>query len=532
MRIANKRDNQRLLDNQQQPARTAAQRVAVKKKAKRRSVAGHVFFGILMFGVLAAAGFAVWYYWWTNHATFEYELQPVVILYGQSITPEEFIYPSEVMENVSASFSIPRFRIYEGRQEVPMTLTLGWRTIETTAYLYAMTTIYQIDHEYRMPGPELRAIDMVANADVAAGIPFDVAFVENPLPLDEYEVESHILQLILNDAPFEVILHVADTTPPTATAVDRTIKIGETVTPEDFIVSGSIFDESPIYSVAFVDEMIDLPRRDQIVEVAIEDIHGNQTIINASLTVQLNQTPPVIEGTGTIEALLGRPILYLPGVTAYDDFGRSLTDYIEVDSSGVDQHAVGMYTVIYRVTDYTGNSVQVEETVHVLDIDPDYVNEQVDALLAGIINDNMTQVQMALAIHRWVRNNMTYASVRGGPDSAYDGAYRALRDRRGNCFIYYSISTVMLTRAGIPTMRVERIDGTPTRHRWNLINPDDLGWHHYDSVPIRLEINRDRMAFFTDTEARYFTSEMLRVNGMRDYFTYNTDFVQGIEIVQ
>jgi hypothetical protein len=90
----------------------------------------------------------------------------------------------------------------------------------------------------------------------------------------------------------------------------------------------------------------------------------------------------------------------------------------------------------------------------------------------------------------------------------------------------------MLTRAGIPTMRVERIDGTPTRHRWNLINPDDLGWHHYDSVPIRLEIDRDRMAFFTDTEARYFTSEMLRVNGMRDYFTYNTDFVQGIEIVQ
>jgi len=321
------------------------------------------------------------------------------------------------------------------------------------------------------------------------------------------------------------MLYVEDTTPPTATAVAKSILIGEEVSPRDFVTD--IDDASPIESITFVDEIDSYPRRDQIVEVAIEDIYGNRLIVAAALTVQLNQEPPVIEGTGTIESLIGNPIMYRQGVTAYDDFGRELE--FEVDSSGVDQHTEGMYSATYYVEDFTGLSTQVEIIVHVLNIDPEEVNQRVDEILAGVLSEGMTQKEQAQAIFTWVRRSITYAASRGGPQSSYEGAYRALRDRRGNCYIYYSISEVMLTRAGIPNMRIQRIPGTPTTHLWNLINPDGLGWHHFDSLPTRFGFN-PQMYFFTATQAASYSRTLAEVHGSPNYYTYDPEMYP--EIVQ
>jgi len=80
----------------------------------------------------------------------------------------------------------------------------------------------------------------------------------------------------------------------------------------------------------------------------------------------------------------------------------------------------------------------------------------------------------------------------------------------------------MFTRAGIPNMLIERIPGTPTAHRWNLINPDDLGWHHYDSFPVRLGMGI-QMAFFTDTQAAEFTEQIAGFTDrpVENYYTYD-----------
>jgi len=220
--------------------------------------------------------------------------------------------------------------------------------------------------------------------------------------------------------------------------------------------------------------------------------------------------------------MLGDPILYMQGVTAYDDFNRDFTEMVAVDNSDVNQFAVGVYTVRYTVTDYTGLTFEVEETVHVLDVDIDFVNEQVDGELAKILNENMTQLERVSAIYTWIKRNLTYAQNRERPETAYEGAYRALRDRRGNCYVFYSISAVMLERAGIPNMLIERIDGTPTRHRWNLINPDDLGWHHYDSYPVRAS-HGINMAFFTNSQAAELTRRLanLSIRPAENYYTYD-----------
>jgi transglutaminase-like putative cysteine protease len=198
--------------------------------------------------------------------------------------------------------------------------------------------------------------------------------------------------------------------------------------------------------------------------------------------------------------------------------GRELE--IQVDSSGVDLFTAGEYTVIYYTTDATGNRTEVAETVFIIDIDIDYVYAEVDRLLNDILNNNMSEREKVTAIHRWIRNNIGWASIRGGPSTVYEAAYRALRQRNGNCFNFYALAEVMLTRAEIPNMLIERIPGTPTRHRWNLVNPDNLGWHHFDSVPAGLNLG-DRAAFFTDSQAREFAERIRIERGRADYFTYD-----------
>jgi len=492
-----------------------------QEKPKRTGL--RVFITLLIIIFIAGGSFGGWYYWWTNYATFEYHVRPIVVLEGESVDASEFLSVYTDTALVSASFMAFDFTLSAGQQHIPLQLTRGWRSLETTAPLYILTTTDSISHEFAAPGAELNAVDFVENASVAAGVHFDVGFIQEPLPLEEYSVGEHLLHLYLNYAEFNVILVVSDTTPPTAVAIDYEIRIGEEVAPENFVTD--IFDASPIASVSFVGEPDVFARQNQYVEVIVEDIHGNYSVFTSTLYIELNQSPPVIEGTDTIVARVGTPIIYLANVVAFDDFGRELE--VSVDSSDVDQHTVGIYTVLFYVYDFSGQRTEIEVYVHVVDVDIEYVHERVDEALAVILNDDMTQLDMVLAIHHWVRHNVSYTTVRGGPETAYEGAYIALRNRRGNCFIFYSISEVMLTRAGIPNMRIERIPGTPTRHRWNLVNPDNLGWHHFDTFPTRTG-QGPHMAFFTSSQAADLSRRIQAINNMRNYYTYDPELYPEI----
>jgi transglutaminase-like putative cysteine protease len=492
-------------------------------KIKKRSGYKRVVFFLLLIILFASFCFGAWFYWWTQHARFEYALQSVVILDGQQFQANDFIYTHANSERLIPSFTNPNFRPGPGAHSVSLTLSLGWRSLETTARLYVLTTTSQFSHEFRESAPELSPVDFVTNASVATGISLDVLFVEEPLLLEEYEVGEHILFLTLRGMPFEVLLNVVDTTPPTAVATTVVLNAGETAEPRKFILNP--YDASGVESIEFVNTPDFMSDREQIIEIEIIDYYGNSDIFRSELRVILNKENPVIEGTDTIISMVENPIIYLRGVTAYDDMGRELDVY--VDSSGVDLFTVGEYTVLYYAVDATGNRTEITETVFIIDIDIDYVYTEVDRLLGDILNDGMSQLEKVRAIHRWIRTRIGWGGGRGGPPTVYEAAYRALHDRSGNCFNFYALAEVMLTRAGVPNMLIERIPGTLTRHRWNLVNPDDLGWHHFDSTPTRLGWETTT-AFFTDSQARAL-SERIRVeHGRADYFTYNPELYPEI----
>jgi len=307
-----------------------------------------------------------------------------------------------------------------------------------------------------------------------------------------------------------------DTTPPTATTVDKTIQIGQEVSPEDFITE--FFDASPIASITFLEEPDVYARNDITVKIVIADDFGNEGVFTANLLIQLNQVPPVIEGCKNIDSEVGTPVLYFQGVAAHDDFGNELE--VQVDNSGVDENTEGAYKATYWVEDYSGNRAEVEVTVHVIGADPEYVNQRIDDILAGLINDNMTQLERARAIHNWVRQNAQPATIENGSQSIVAEAYRILNERRGDSRTYSAISELMLTRAGVPNRRIERTPDAAKEHHWLLINPDEKGWHHFDPFPTSLVLG-DLTIMFNDTQAKDIARKVQAHNGTEDYYTYD-----------
>lgn len=106
------------------------------------------------------------------------------------------------------------------------------------------------------------------------------------------------------------------------------------------------------------------------------------------------------------------------------------------------------------------------------------LDQMADQLLAGIVNDGMSQREKAVAIYHWVRGNIRYVNRSEKGDwvkSAADG----LRRKNGDCYTYYSVSRELLNRVGIENLEVVRLDG---HHWWNLVNWGD-GWYHFDTTP-------------------------------------------------
>ncbi|MCL2079005.1 MAG: hypothetical protein FWH17_04080 [Oscillospiraceae bacterium] len=526
-----------------------------EKKAKKSKKAKVVLITLLIIILICALGAGGWYFWWTNYATFEYELQSVVVLAGQSIAPEDFLTANDAKRGIIAVFADDELFSESGQalisaqqggiMEIPLILKLGMRKMKVSVTVYILTPINSITHEYRQEAPAPDPVSFISNSDIARGIFFDTRFTEPPLPFDEYEVGEHTLRLSLNGVPFEVSLIIADTTKPTATTAEKEILIGETVQPEDFILDMFDYSQDAGLSVSFAEEPNVLAHEDQDVRIIIEDIYGNYDIFTSRLKIQINDQPPtLLLPSDVIESTLGDPVSYRLGVAAYDSFGRDLSENIIINTENVDVNTVSGddgYTATYTVTDFTGLLTSAQITVYIIDVDIEWVNTEVDKILGEIFTENMTQVEQARAIVQTVRRTVAYdLDMRWRSKSVYEAAYRALRDRRGNCFYFASLAEVMLTRAGIENMRIQRravrSDGFwyATTHVWSLINPDGLGWHHFDAfgfIRERPDVNAIRH-FFTQKQCEMI-DDLMAVSeryGGRGYYDYDPS-LYDVEIV-
>ena len=195
---------------------------------------------------------------------------------------------------------------------------------------------------------------------------------------------------------------------------------------------------------------------------------------------------------------LGESIRYKSHVTVKDNSG----DYkLDVDTSKVDTEKEGEYEVTYTATDASDNSssVTVTMTIAKKTVDEQELFDQVDAILDGIINDDMSQYDKAYAIFEYVQNHMGFTndSVKG---DYVRSALRALQWGNGDCYVYFSLAKVMLTRAGIQNMDIERIPDGSEMHYWNLVDiGDGHGWYHFDTTPT---VSGDEIYLWTEEQVQ------------------------------
>ena len=197
-------------------------------------------------------------------------------------------------------------------------------------------------------------------------------------------------------------------------------------------------------------------------------------------------TAPVIEGAEDLTAYVGDSISYKANVTVTDDTDPN--PQLTVDNSQVNVTEAGSYTVTYTATDASGNSVSQDITLTLEEkpegyVDPELIYEEAQPIYDSIITDDMTDMEKAFAIYKWVRGNIGYS---GSSDKSHwtAGAYEAFTKRTGDCFTYFAAAKALYNMAGIDNVDVEKKQPASSRHYWSLINIGN-GWYHVDCTPFK-----------------------------------------------
>ncbi|MCL1787546.1 MAG: hypothetical protein FWG38_06130 [Defluviitaleaceae bacterium] len=317
------------------------------------------------------------------------------------------------------------------------------------------------------------------------------------------ETTTEPTELATDPSTFPLLVH----------AVNITVPMGTPVIPMDMIEAAD-----PVGFAQFINPPDIFRSGNQTVEIEVTDAANRRGVFTATLTVLPNDIPPTITGVADITVSTRSTLLLRQNVAAHDAFGRPLDFFI--DSHQVDVDTPGRYPIVYYTYDDCGNRTEVAATVTVTSVDIDEVYRRIDNILAGITTDEASQVEQARAVHTWMTRNMTYAATIG-LTGRYENADQGLRHRSGNCFVYFYTAEMMLTRLGIPNLRVDRLGGE-TNHRWHLINPDELGWHHFDTSPHHLSVAAQVDTFmFTSTQAAAYTQLIEDRLGRSHYYAYD-----------
>lgn len=163
-------------------------------------------------------------------------------------------------------------------------------------------------------------------------------------------------------------------------------------------------------------------------------------------------------------------------VQAYDD--RDGKVKVKVDTSKVKWKKNGTYKIYYTAKDKAGNQAKAWAKIQVYK--PGTPESIADQILKKITKKNWSKTKKARKIYKYIRAHCHYVGNRKHL-SWRDEAVHGFRYNSGDCYTYYSMAKLLLTRAGIPNLQVKRYKST-SRHFWNLVYVQD-GWYHFDTTP-------------------------------------------------
>ena len=327
-----------------------------------------------------------------------------------------------------------------------------------------------------LPGPE---VFLPEDAGLEITYAYDTGSIDTDIPGD-YSVLLSIWK-----GEYGAVVHVVDTTPPTGAIQNLTSYQTNIPSAQDFV---TWMEDLTDISVSFEAEPDPTRDGDQTVVILLTDTSGNVARLPATLTVILDEEPPVIEGIADITLYEGGTVAYRNGITVTDN--RDDAPELTIDSSAVDLTTPGVYEVTYSAEDAAGNTASVTATVTVLEkkesyVELDVIYQKVDEILSTIVNDTMTDREKATAIYSWVRSHCTYSN-HSDKDDWRQAAYLMMKNRTGDCFNFFALCKLMLERENIPNIDVVKVKNyeSDSMHYWSLVSVDGgETYYHFDATP-------------------------------------------------
>jgi len=430
------------------------------------------------------------------------QLKDLTVLKGDNVEAKDFI--SEIVDatEVAVTYQEAPDTTVPGEKEVIILLTDsgGNQTVQK-----AGLTVLDIRSKVTVEAGTNRAITI---EDFIDDNEQEMSFITDLSQIDTSKPAKHEVLINVNGRQVIGYIELVDTTPPKASSRNLVIWKNDPL-PEAMAFIESLEDVSAVTA-----EYKSIPNTgmagNQTVAIVLKDEFGNISEQNASLTVKEDTEPPRIVGAKNQTVYIGDSVSYKKGVYAQDNRDTDLE--VKVDSSKVNLKKEGVYDVKYYAEDSSGNRSELTVTITVkkLVVTQEMLDEEADKILKKIIKPNMTKLDMAEAIYKWIKKNVSYTGDSDKSDWRAE-AYRAIKKGKGDCFTFFSIAQALLTRAGIDNMQVTRLGGK-TKHFWNLVNCGD-GWYHFDSCP-----NRDHVETFMLTDKEL--DEFAKIRGS---YYYNRD---------
>ncbi len=321
-----------------------------------------------------------------------------------------------------------------------------------------------------------------------------VSFVTDMSKIDTSVPGVYDVELSVDGKTYSAKLRVEDRTAPKAEPVNAVTEVGVVPDPKSLIKN--IQDVTPV-TVSYRKEPDVSKGGETTAQVLLTDGAGNTAVVKVDILVIDDEVPPVISGAVDLEFYVGDPIAYKAGITVTDD--KTANPKLVVDNSKVDVNKAGSYPVTYTATDNAGNSTSVTVTLTLVDkpdgyVEPDVVYALAKEVLDRITTEDMTDMEVAFAIYKWVSNNIGYVGT-SDKSSWTKAAYQAFTEFSGDCFNNFAAAKAMYDVAGIQNVDVVKSDTSHSSHYWSLINLGD-GWYHVDCTP------RRRVGyFFMNTDA-------------------------------
>ncbi|MCL1906142.1 MAG: DUF5011 domain-containing protein, partial [Clostridiales bacterium] len=354
---------------------------------------------------------------------------PVVAWAGEKLLPGDFVSDVYDATLVDISFAEEPDTRITGTRPVDILLTdAGGNTTRISSELRVFKAADKLELKPGADKSLLTALSFVENA--AKG---DAGLFTLDTDLDKIDFSvpgKRRVAVSLAGKKHWCVLDILDTTPPAASPRHLHLFIGDSPDPKEFVKD--IVDETSV-TVTFVSVPDNTLEGEQPVTLLLTDAYGNTAEVVSALTLIPDTEPPLIYGMLDKTIFAGDTIAYRADITVTDNRDKEVL--LKIDSGAVDTKTEGKYPVLYSATDQSGNTAQAQGTVTVLSVSREQAYEMADKVLAAITDDGMGLYDKAQAIYKWVRANIAYINTSIKDDTTI-AAYRGLRDKRGDCFVY------------------------------------------------------------------------------------------------